>query len=238
MHAVERGQDTKHDDVGAPRISSMSCGQQHAHGVMPSFSDSHSSSSSLSSSSRSALSSSIPLSGPLHDMLPLSVVMSASRFGYIHAELDDQGEHTLSRSSLLSRLLHLPVNTCSSMSSTSTSTSTSALSSTGDVGVPEPRVLLGEDGLPKVDHAYYSPSILQNAHYRMYDWVDNATFNESRNRYECLHLAKAIDFLIKGKDVEAMEVLTSRLAAVHSADANGDCNMCSSLEYDNHRETY
>ena len=34
-----------------------------------------------------------------------------------------------------------------------------------------------------------------------------------------------------------MEVLTRRLAGVHSADASGDWNMCSSLEYDNHRET-
>ncbi len=88
-----------------------------------------------------------------------------------------------------------------------------------------------------IDREHISFSVLKAAKFKMVQWVEDAEFKHERNRYECLQLAKSIDFLLRGNINEAIEVLVRRLVGVHSADASGDWNMCSALEYDSHRET-
>lgn len=81
----------------------------------------------------------------------------------------------------------------------------------------------------------YAPTVLANARTAgsVLNWVNGQDFVKTRNRYEAVALAAAIDSLVK--DVPAshlgIEILCRRLTGVHLADQNNNWDLCKAVEW-------
>jgi len=81
----------------------------------------------------------------------------------------------------------------------------------------------------------YAPTVLANAKTAgsVLNWVNGQDFVKTRNRFEAVALAAAIDSLVK--DVPAshlgIEILCRRLTGVHLADQNNNWDLCKAVEW-------
>ena len=83
----------------------------------------------------------------------------------------------------------------------------------------------------------YAPTVLANAHKSgsVSNWVKAQTFKKTRNQFEAIALAAAIDALLNEDGVSAsaqgVEILCRRLTGVHLADENNNWDLCKAVEW-------
>jgi len=82
----------------------------------------------------------------------------------------------------------------------------------------------------------YAPTVIVNASSAgsVLNWVSSQTFNKSRNRFEALALAAAIDALLEDGVQDqslGMEILCRRLTGVHLADESANWDLCKAVEW-------
>lgn len=100
----------------------------------------------------------------------------------------------------------------------------------------------GEDDFPDSEVAAndssadsYAPTVLANAKTAgsVLNWVNAQDFVKTRNRFEAVALAAAIDSLVKDVPVAhlGIEILCRRLTGVHLADQNNNWDLCKAVEW-------
>jgi hypothetical protein len=129
-----------------------------------------------------------------------------------------------------------PSSTASSSSSSSSSTQEHKDVEILDPANPEPDSPVDQLASSVSDQERYAPTVIANAKTMgsVVNWVNGVTFKRSRNHYECLAIASAIDaFLADGVPTssDGMEILCRRLSGVHMADQSDNWDLCKAIEW-------
>jgi len=72
----------------------------------------------------------------------------------------------------------------------------------------------------------------------VHDAYEKIEFRQTRNKRECLALARVIDLIERKKYSRALESLVRRLAGVHTSDSTGDWNYSDAYELDMSKQSF